>query len=171
MCGLRQGSWTRNTRNKCSLQTVWVDRTGQAMCRGPALMVTIKVEKWEDASLNTLSCSGQQMEGVASPIIWFILYLCLCPHTLLHPFTIVLLHYRKLSRPCQAWCQVLSLGGQQPRYYIVSIANQEFRLRKNHWWSWCWKCHPLVEYAVLVMCFVRCFPGHLPGKKQFTGLS
>jgi hypothetical protein len=30
-------------------------------------MVTVKVEKWEDASLNTLSCSGQQMEGVASP--------------------------------------------------------------------------------------------------------
>ena len=30
-------------------------------------MVTVKVEKWEDASLNALSCSGQQMEGVASP--------------------------------------------------------------------------------------------------------
>lgn len=30
-------------------------------------MVTIKVEKWEAASLNTLSCSGQLMEGVTSP--------------------------------------------------------------------------------------------------------
>ena len=38
-------------------------------------MVTVKVEKWEDASLNALSCSGQQIESVASPS--FYLY-CSC---------------------------------------------------------------------------------------------
>lgn len=40
MCGLGQGFWTRKTRNKCPLQTVWVVRTWQAMWGGPALMVT-----------------------------------------------------------------------------------------------------------------------------------
>lgn len=104
-------------------------------------------------------------------IFWSILYLCLCPHSLFHPFSIVRLHYGKLCRPCWDWCQILSLGGQQPWYYIISISNQEFRLKKKHWWSWCLRCHPLVEYGVLVMCFVRCFLGHIPGKEQITVLT
>lgn len=72
-------------------------------------------------------------------------------------FDIVLLHSGKLSRSCRAWCQILSLEGQQIWYYVVSTANQELQLRKKHWWSSYCRCQQLVEYGVLVNVFCEVF--------------